>query len=67
MAADLLNADERQAMRDLASVRERILVDWGLNCNEAELTAAVHTIQHFIMQRAASREHPSEFNDWYDR
>jgi hypothetical protein len=39
---------------------------WGLNCNEQEMTAAIHALQLFVIKRMLQRLGAEDFSDWYD-
>jgi hypothetical protein len=60
------DAEEERAMAGLAEVHRQIL-SWGLQGNGLELTAAIHVIQSFIIQRFLHRINPTAFSSWYSR
>ena len=60
-----LNIEEESASSLLLKTYYQIL-DWGLNCNQGELTHAVHTIQMFIIKHMLQRLEAEDFSPWYD-
>jgi len=61
----VLDQQEIAAMEYLLSSYKTIK-EWGLRANEAELVAAVHVIQNFIVQHMLQRLNPEDWGSWYD-
>ena len=59
----VLDDDEWEAMDALEVVMRKIR-GWGLSANACEMTAAIHTLQSFVMQHMLSRLNPV-WSDWY--
>lgn len=62
-----LNDEERAAMDDLLSVMNTITQTWGMTMNGAELGAAVHVIQGFVIQHMLHRLAPDQWSGWTTR
>lgn len=60
-----MDEEEQAAMSDLLRAYNRILKEWRLEQNDAELAAAVHVIQGFIVQHMLNRLNPSHWSSWY--
>ena len=60
-----LSDDEQAAMDALKRCTEYIY-KWKLRGNQAELTAAIHVIQGFIVQRMLHRIDPEQWSSWYE-
>lgn len=61
-----LTTPEEQDVLDHILAAMRGIQDLGLNCNEAELSRAVHTLQGFVMVRMLNRLDPDYWSDWYE-
>jgi hypothetical protein len=61
-----LDESEQEAFSAISFVHDRILREWALapHCY-VELTAAVHVIQNFIIQRMLSRLAPDRWANFY--
>ncbi len=58
------DAEENDANDHLMIFME-ILRGWGLNCNESEMTHAIHTLQMFVIKHMLQRLGAKDFSDWY--
>lgn len=59
------DAEEDQANALLLGYM-RWMENWGLNCNQQEMTTAIHTLQMFIIKHMLQRLGAEDFSDWYD-
>lgn len=57
--------DEEQEIMDHIHAAMYGIKDLGLNCNENELTHAVHSLQMFVMIRVLNRDNPY-WSNWYE-
>jgi hypothetical protein len=60
-----LDTEEQEVMDHILAAMEGIQ-GWGLNCNSAELSHAVHGLQMFVILHALQRESPDAWSSWYD-
>jgi hypothetical protein len=63
-ARPVLDAEEQAAMDGLLDVMSTITQKWGMSQNGAELGAAIHVIQGFIVQHMLHRLAPEEWSAW---
>lgn len=59
-----LDPEEREMM-DLLLAFTRGLEGWGLRANQAEMTAAVHVLQGFVVHHMLQRIAPQAWSGWY--
>lgn len=59
------DAEEDQANRCLLGYM-RWLENWGLNCNQQEMTDAIHTLQMFIIMHMLQRLGAENFSEWFE-
>jgi hypothetical protein len=59
-----LDPEEREMM-DLLVSFTRGLEDWGLRANQAEMTAAIHVLQGFVVHHMLQRIAPQAWSSWY--
>lgn len=60
-----LDDNEHDVMMKINAVYNGML-GLGLNCNEAEFCAAIHTLQGFVKQRVLHRTFGDYWNNWFD-
>jgi len=60
----VLDLEETQVMDELLAIMQRF-EGWGLRANVLEMTAAIHTLQSFVVQHMLARIEPSLWSDWY--
>jgi hypothetical protein len=57
---------EEQEVMDLLLAFMKRLDDWGLKANQAEMTAAIHVLQGFVVHHMLQRIAPQAWSRWYD-
>ena len=60
------NTEEQEALNHILDAMA-IIHSWGLSANSQELTAAVHTLQGFVIAHMLHRVEPSLWSNWFSR